>query len=168
MLNKAIMCLNPLGKGAVCMLLHTISSHRRQVRMLVPPVRLWERAFAGHLWSHHCPWEQVPGVTPCSSRCQVISLQVPSLSLRKNPAWALLIVQRLKTSQDPLKATCCLTDRKRCAKERVLQRRWECLGLQTYSKASLFSSSLKIPGEFWGSNIWLCVQRVLCSRFPPT
>lgn len=161
MLNKAIMCLNPLGKGAVCMLLHTISSHRRQVRMLVPPVRLWERAFAGHLWSHHCPWEQVPGVTPCSSRCQGISLQVKSLSLWKNPAWALLIVQRLKTSQDPLKATCCLTDRKRCAKERVLQRRWECLGLQTYSKASLFSSSLKIPGEFWGSNIWLCVQRVL-------
>lgn len=75
----------------------------------------------------------------------------------KNPARALLTVQRLKKSQDPLKATCCLTDRKRDGSARPRQRRWEYLGLWTYSKAHLFSCSLKMPAGFWGSNIWLCV-----------
>lgn len=102
-----------------------------------------------NLWSH------------LSGRCWVIVLLFLALNMLKNLAWALLIIQRLKTSQHLLKATCCLIDGKRCANKSVLQRRGEYLGLQTCSKAYCFSSSLKIPGEFWGSNTWLHTQGVL-------
>lgn len=78
------MCLNPLGKGRC---LYTIYSHRKWAWMFMFPVRFWEGAFAAQLQSHHCPQEQVPGVPPgCSSQCQVIGVQVPSLSLLKNPS----------------------------------------------------------------------------------
>lgn len=55
-----------------------------------------------------------------------------------------------------------MKDRKRCANKSVLQRKWEYLGFQTCFKAYCFSSSLKIPGEFRGSKIWLYTQGVFC------